>query len=300
MINTKQICAIIVAYNPVLTDLMQTIASLKRQLCDVVVVDNSPLEIMELKDAGIEYRWLKGNKGIALAQNVGIEYCVENGYENVIFFDQDSKIPDNFIENMLQFAMDNNALISAPVFYDEARGFEYAITHVKKNGLREKLYSHGRKETFTSSVVISSGSLVKTSLFDTVGMMDASLFIDYVDTEWCLRCFDQNHLVYINPNAVMIHSIGNSSFSVFGFCVPVHSAARRYYRVRNAFRLLRYSHVPKLLALREIIFCVVHSLILIFHEKDKKNYLKSFISGVWDGIRNVAGENPRTSNIKHK
>jgi len=300
MNNTKEICAIIVAYNPVLSDLTQTITSLKIQGCDVVVVDNSPSETEELKEAGIEYRWLKGNKGIALAQNIGIEYCIESGYENVIFFDQDSKIPDTFITNMLQFSAENNALIAAPVFYDEARGFEYAITHIKKNGFREKLYSRGEKKTFTSSVVISSGSLVKTSLFDQVGMMDASLFIDYVDTEWCLRCFDKDHLVYINPNAVMIHSIGNSSFSVLGFTVPVHSAARRYYRVRNAFRLLRYPHVPKLLALREITFCVVHSVILIFHENDKKNYFKSFVSGVWDGIRNVAGENPRTSNTAHK
>jgi rhamnosyltransferase len=294
MENSKTICAIIVAFNPIMSELKETIAILNQQRCDIIVVDNSPYELSELKQLPIVYQWVQGNKGIAFAQNQGVLYCQENKYQNIIFFDQDSKIPATFIFDMISFATNNRASIAAPIFYDEARGFEYAITHIDANGFRQKLYSNGSKEPFTSSVVISSGTLVKTTLFNTIGLMDESLFIDYVDTEWCLRCYKSGYLVFINPEAKMIHSIGNSSFSVFGFNIPVHSPARRYYRVRNSLKLLRYSHVPKLLALREIFFCAIHSLILIAHEKDKTNYLKSFLLGIKDGICNIEGENPRT------
>jgi len=92
----------------------------------------------------------------------------------------------------------------------------------------------------------------------------------------------------------MIHSIGDNSLNFFGFCVPVHSAVRRYYRVRTSFHLLRFKHVPNWLASREISFCFIHSLILIFTQKNKKEYLFSFFAGIRDGILNVRGEKPKS------
>lgn len=294
MSTDNLICAVIVTYNPVIDDLVNTISTLKKQNCDVIIVDNSASQFELDENLKIKYLWLGGNKGIATAQNKGIEYSLSKKYKYTIFFDQDSKIPEAFVSTMLNYAEENEFPVSAPVFYDEKRGFEYAITHVNKNGTRKKLFSNGSPKPFKSSVVISSGTLVRNSLIEEIGPMDDGLFIDYVDTEWCLRSFAKGYLVAINPSAVMLHSIGNSSFSLFGFCVPVHSASRRYYRVRNSFKLLHYPHVPKLLAIREIIFSTIHSFLLIIHEQDRGNYFKTFINGVWDGMRNINGENPRT------
>lgn len=289
------VCAIIVTYNPSLDNLLQLMTQLTLQQCDSIVVDNSNVENETIKNAAKKYIWLGGNKGIATAQNFGITECLNKNYKYAIFFDQDSNISAGFLNALYEPMERNNYQICAPVFFDEKRGFEYAITDVKKNGTREKLYSNGRVEPFTSSVVISSGTLVRTEVFNIVGKMDDGLFIDYVDTEWCLRCFEKDILVHVIPQAKMVHSIGDNSFDFFKFCVPVHSASRRYYRVRNSFHLLRYKHVPKLLACREIIFCLIHSVILIIKQKNKKEYLYSFLSGVRDGILNVRGEKP---NIK--
>lgn len=293
--NTKscEICAIIVTYNPSFDRVLSLINDLQYQCCEVIVVDNSTSKIDLFYKQDFTYIWLGGNKGIATAQNIGIKACLDKNFKAIIFFDQDSKIDDGFISSLYQPMLDNDFKICAPTFFDEKKGFEYAITNVKKNGTRIKLFSEGKNEPFTSSVVISSGTIVRPEVFNLVGLMDDGLFIDYVDTEWCLRCFSENILVHIIPQAKMIHSIGDNSFNVFGFCVPVHSAVRRYYRVRNSFHLLRYKHVPKLLAFREIIFCFVHSLILIFKQKNKKEYLYSFLSGIRDGILNVRGEKPK-------
>ncbi|QLK60819.1 rhamnosyltransferase [Enterobacteriaceae bacterium Kacie_13] len=290
----NDICAIIVTYNPNINPVLNLATELAGQMCDVIVVDNSPVMSKILNSQLFNYIWLGGNRGIATAQNVGINFCIESGYKTIIFFDQDSNINEQFIATLFKPMQENDFKICAPTFYDEKKGFEYAITNVRKSGARVKIFSEGKTEPFTSSIVISSGTIVRTDVFEQVGLMDDGLFIDYVDTEWCLRCFSENILVHIIPQAKMIHSIGDKSFNIFGFCVPVHSPARRYYRVRNAFHLFRYKHVPKLLAIREISFCFIHSFILIFKQKNKKEYLYSFLAGIRDGVLNVRGEKPNS------
>lgn len=292
--KNNDICAIIITFNPVLSRVLELTKNLNQQGCDVIIVDNSATESMELDVSSAVYVALNKNIGIAEAQNVGITHCLDMNYQYVIFFDQDSHISDSFIYKLFQPMLENNYQICAPVFFDEKKGFEYAITDIKKNGKRVKHYSYDKTEPFTTSTVISSGTLVRSDVFKKVGMMDAGLFIDYVDTEWCLRCFENGIQVYVIPEAKMIHSIGDKSFRIFGFCVPVHSASRRYYRVRNSIHLFHYPHVPKLLALREVLFCVIHSVLLIIKQKNKVEYLFSFYEAIRDGFSNVKGENPRT------
>lgn len=288
-ILSSELCAIIVAFNPCYERLHNLALKLQESNCDVIIIDNSPTSDAFFNDKFFTYVWMQGNKGIAEAQNVGINYSLSHGYNYTIFFDQDSVIDTDFIRCLLEPMKANNYKICAPVFFDEKKGFEYAITHVDKNGRRTKLYSKDKNHSFVSSVVISSGTLVKNEVFKIVGLMDSGLFIDYVDTEWCLRCFYNDILVNIIPEARMKHSIGDNSFNIFGFCVPVHSPTRRYYRIRNSFHLLRYKHVPKLLALREIIFSFVHSMLIIVFQQQKSAYIKTFFAGVKDGIMNVRG-----------
>lgn len=294
MINiSNEICAVIVTYNPVVNRVIDLVGQLKQQGCDAIIVDNSNYPSEILYECTTDYKCLHKNVGIAKAQNIGIEECLSRKYKYVIFFDQDSSINPTFIRTLLQPLCENSYNICAPIFFDEKKGFEYAIIDINKNGKRRKIFSEGKVEPFTTSTVISSGTVVRADIFDSVGLMDDDLFIDYVDTEWCLRCFSKGIIVHVIPSARMIHSIGDKSFNLFGFCVPVHSPLRRYYRVRNSLHLLRYNHVPKLLAIREIIFCIIHTYILLFKQKQKREYLTSFVTAFKDGLLNVKGENPR-------
>jgi rhamnosyltransferase len=281
-------CAIIVTYNPEVNRVNQLIKQLNEQDVDAVIVDNSPDIIEFFSDK--QYIWLGGNKGIATAQNKGLDKVIADEYKYVIFFDQDSNIQAGFISALLEPMVTNDYEVCAPVFFDEKKGFEYAITDIKPSGLRRKIFSVDKTKSFTTSVAISSGTIVKSSLFSKVGAMDERLFIDYVDTEWCLRCSEFGVKVNVIPTAKMLHSIGDKSVQFLNFRVPVHSPYRRYYRVRNSIHLLRYSHVPKLMALREIFFSCIHSLILISTQPKKLEYAKYFIYALLDGLRNIWGK----------
>lgn len=81
--------------------------------------------------------------------------------------------------------------------------------------------------------------------------MDESLFIDYVDTEWCLRAIAKGYKVYAATSAKMSHAIGDKAIKVLAWHVPVHSAFRRYYRLRNGLLLARMKHIPPLIKVRE-------------------------------------------------
>jgi rhamnosyltransferase len=114
--------------------------------------------------------------------------------------------------------------------------------------------------------------------------MRENYFIDYVDTEWCIRAEAMGYKNYVSSKAVMKHAIGDNILKFKYFNVPVHSPFRRYYRVRNAFYMAKESHVPTLLVLREMLFNFIHQAILVTFEKQKMSYIKSYFRAIRDGI----------------
>ncbi len=286
-----KIFAIIILFNPDMNNVNSLINSLRSQYCEVIVVDNSPEENVSFKFDRIHYRWLGGNKGIATAQNIGVKIAVELKSEYVIFFDQDSIIPNDIIDILYKAATDFGYKVCSPVFYDRDKGYEYPIVNVSKNGIRHKITSKGDLKNFTTTTAISSGTFVNCSVFEDVGLMNEDLFIDYVDTEWCLRCAKMGILIHVIPSAKMVHAIGDNSIQILNLRVPVHSAFRRYFRVRNSFKLLRMDAVPTLMAIREMSFSLIHSMIIIAYNKDRFAHLKYTFWGVVDGICNKSGGN---------
>lgn len=286
------IIAIIVTFNPNLINLSNLILQLKKQSVKAIVVDNGSKNINELEElnniGGRIYK-LNNNLGIATAQNKGVEKAIELGAEQILFFDQDSSIPEDYIENLYsdyELLIHDNIKIGAigPRFIDNRYNFYYKTISVTKNGFRIKHDVSNIDKPIHSTLLISSGSMISVNTLKTVGLMRDNYFIDYVDTEWCLRAESLGYKNFISAKAVMRHTIGDNVINLKFFNVPVHSAFRRYYRVRNAFYMMREPHVPVILAIREIFFSFIHQIILISFERNKSGYLKSYFKGLRDGI----------------
>jgi len=283
--------SVIVTYNPD----WQAVRLLSQQLSvsevKTVIVDNSDVPSTNIMIDNCNILSLGDNKGIATAQNQGIDYCIEQSADIVVFFDQDSIISADFIEKLVEPIITGNESIVAPTFIDAEKGFFYPIVSVSKFGFRTKTIPSKHSPAFYTNTAISSGTAVKSSVFNIVGKMQDELFIDYVDTEWCLRCHHAGINVLILPDNQMVHSIGDKSFNVLGFTVPVHSPYRRYYRVRNSFEMLRLKHIPTLLGIREVIFSIIHQFLLVLSQQGKrKQYIKYGLIGVWHGIMGVQGK----------
>ncbi|WP_240494249.1 rhamnosyltransferase [Pantoea sp. 1.19] len=289
----KDIFAIIVTYNPQLENLLSLVKQLNSQKCNAIIIDNSKesslIELSLNESVDCKIISLGENKGIAAAQNIGIQHALSHKAKKIIFFDQDSSISEEFINKLSSYIDDKCVNIVGPTFIDRDKGHYYPICHVTKKGLRKKIIISKDMQAFTTSITISSGTMVTSELLEKVGGMSEDLFIDYVDTEWCLRCFQFGELVHVLPEVTMVHAIGDNSIKILGVNVPVHSPLRRYYRVRNSFLLLRYDNVPKLLCFREIIFSFIHTAIIICTQKRKYSYLKYYFKGLFDGVMNKKG-----------
>lgn len=284
--------SVIVTYNPNWLAVNSLCDQLSASMVTTVVVDNSEVDVngVTIPPVNCKLLSLRKNEGIATAQNKGIDYCIEQGADIIVFFDQDSVISDSFISKLIAPIITNNESIVAPTFIDAEKGFFYPIVSISRFGLRTKITPDKHSPAFYTNTAISSGTAVRTTVFSIVGKMQDDLFIDYVDTEWCLRCHYAGIKVLILPDNQMIHSIGDKSFNILGFTVPVHSAYRRYYRVRNSFELLRLKHIPILLGIREIIFSIIHQTLLVLTQQGKrKEYIKYGLIGVWHGISGVKG-----------
>lgn len=273
---------------------MFLIQSLKRQGVESIVVDNgssSRDKFPDLRKICI-FIELEKNCGIAAAQNIGIKKAQEIAAEYIIFFDQDSEIGQDYIRSLSHDFLsvrryDPKIATIGPVFTDSRHGFYYNVININRFGLRKKISPQNYSLPFATSLIISSGSMIPVEVIRQVGYMDESLFIDYVDTEWCLRAGSYGYRVYVGTSAYMAHSIGDKIVKFLSFNIPVHSPFRRYYRVRNAFFLLRMKHIPKLLVVRELIFNFIHQLILILTQKhEKKEYLFCFLRAIRDGVLN--------------
>lgn len=286
------ITALIVTFNPNCENVQNLLNQLIGQSVNVVIVDNGSKgnEIDKIKsNSNIEVICLKNNLGIATAQNKGVEFAIQNGADYILFFDQDSSIPDGYIEDLYndyQYLTKQSTKVGAigPRFIDERYNFYYKTISVNKYGFRKKYDVSNIVKPLPSTLLISSGSLISVSTLKDVGYMRDHYFIDYVDTEWCLRAEAKGYTNFVSSSAVMKHTIGDDVLQFKLFNVPVHSAFRRYFRVRNAFFMMREPHVPLILSLREIIFNFIHQMILICFQDNKLDYMKSYIKGLKDGI----------------
>jgi rhamnosyltransferase len=282
--------SVIVTYHPDVVRVQQMVDVLSSVNVEVIVVDNTESHDDVLEFSNAELISLGHNSGIAHAQNAGIAHAMKNDAKAIVFFDQDSRIDESLIMQLTSAVDVSYPLVVAPVFFDEKNDFEYPAILVSRHGLRKKVYPSCWSQPADVDIVISSGTMANREALAIIGMMNEDFFIDYVDTEWCLRARDRGVPIRIIPTAIMMHSIGDNSLDLKYLKVPVHSPARRYYRVRNSFYLITLPHVPKLLAIREVLFAFVHQAVILCAVKGRRHYLTYFFKALKDAMQKKKGK----------
>lgn len=299
----RKIFSIIVTYNP---DIVLFRESLERHIENdvdgIIIIDNNSKNKMMLEELILTFEQKKllifesliENKGIGFAQNLGINNAIEEDCSHVILFDQDSKINLDFVSNLLE---QENLLISngnkvgaiGPVYIDPISNTYYP--QIRSNGIFiEKIYPDKvHEKNIQASFIIASGSLIKISTFKEVGVMDAGLFIDCVDIEWCFRAASKGYMFFASKTTVISHSIGDKRIKSLGREISIHSALRRYYMIRNNLILARMSWVPIGYRFRIIFGLILNVSIHLLDVSFKSEYVKFTFRGVLDGILNKKG-----------
>lgn len=237
----SKIAIIIVLFHPNDDDISH-IESLSKQY-QGVVIDNSSNRCFKDNNIGLlHYIFNNGNKGIAEAQNIGIDFLLkENKYECFVFLDQDSRVKVDYVKKIVEEykiikTIHPNLAMLGPSAINERSNKEYkSIFHSGK--IEQGVFILQRE-------IISSGSCVGVDVISKVGGLISWMFIDYVDFEWCWRANSMGYICGITPNVSIQHCVGKKEYYIGNYIIIISSPIRYFYQGRNYIKLLKYSYVP--------------------------------------------------------
>ena len=291
MIN-KCIWVVIVAYHPEAMKLKNICDTLVSSGAHIVIVDNTekPINGLIAPSDKVELIELGYNSGIAHAQNIGTTHALNNEASVVVYFDQDSIMDDKYLERLLEpFGDEDELTVRVPVVCDSATGSSYPSISVSKWGFSRKIFVNNSNTPVLTSIGVSSGTAVPSLIFTKVGLFDDSLFIDYVDTEWFLRCRFYSIAVLVIPRAVLNHRIGDSNIEKKYINLHIHPSKRVYYQVRNSIALLWMPHIPFIFSIREVSVTLIHKLFQTLYTEKKREHLRYILKGIFHGLASKSG-----------
>lgn len=285
-----KVAAIIVSYNPD-SNLFDSINLLLNQVEKVIIVDNGSKEkyvkyIKSINEDKIEIILNKENLGIATALNIGVRKALENGYEWILTMDQDSKASPDMVKKMFN------------VYNSINREERKDILSIFPNFVDERIQSIEENSNMNSyeyvDADITSGNLLRKEVFEKVGFFDDSLFIDLVDTDFCMRLNEKGVKMIKIRDAVLYHSLGESKTikGILGsFNTSNHSALRRYYMTRNRFYIWeKYKGLNSFTLNRDKKLFKKEFVKIILGEKDKVNKIKMVLRGYKDYKKGIKGK----------
>ncbi len=235
-VSEQSVCAVLVTYHPSIA-MLGNLPNVMAEVQGLVVVDNGSggAELDRLRAARRElgFQLIENGKnlGIAEALNQGARWAKAEGYPWVLLLNQDSRMIDGFVDSMFKS------------WHSHPRRRDIASLHpLYKHQLLGCRPMAPRARDGAALWCMTSGALMPTWAFDTIGWFASEFFIDWVDIEYCFRIRKAGYLIVESPEAILLHDPGQSAPALilgFSFWPSHHSAVRRYYMSRNRVVVFR-------------------------------------------------------------
>jgi len=254
---------------------------------EIILVDNNSqgneYQILKEKYKGFVNWFIKNdyNLGFAGGNNSGIQIALKNNFDYILLLNNDTVVEPDFLNKLVENGEKNkNIGILTPkiIYYSnknliwsaggyiskiKASGFPYGLNKSVKSNDRERFC------TFASGCCL----LIKTEVFNNIGLLDDLYFLYLEDTDFCFRAIKNGYKILYIPSSIIYHKV-NTSTTKENLLLPLYYSIRnRLYFARKNLGFYYY------LALNYIISA---SLIKIIFSKKKKEKLKVFISAMRD------------------
>ncbi|MGX5376812.1 hypothetical protein ACWCL1_00865 [Ligilactobacillus sp. LYQ135] len=290
---------VIVAYNPDIEEFNPKIQKFTQDENAMIVIVNNGTKLPEIESKNIIYRNLGENKGIAYAQNVGIDVLIKQNIKLAFLLDQDSTLSQEYFKKMVNKwheikNTDSQLAVLAPNVFD-VKSRQLLSTRILDNSGNLKIKTQIKGNIY-NTLPISSGILLDTHVFKEVGGNRADYFIDWVDFQFDLDVIKAGYHVYTTADIKINHQIGNSMKRKFlGKTIhPTnHSIFRNYYFFRNGILFLHENKSFKFVK-RFVITSLLKRYISIFYENDSKSKHKANHKGIKDAKKIIKKDSYNT------
>jgi rhamnosyltransferase len=215
------------------------------------------------------------NIGVGAAQNLGIAAARRMGSTHVLLLDQDSAPTPRMVETLLR----------------AGQSLTEAGQRVGAVGPSTNSEVAAGRPPVEVVMLISSGMLIDVSVLADVGDMDETLFIDQVDTEWCLRARSLGYGCYMTE-AVLDHVLGDETRTVWAGrsrSVSTHSPERHYFNFRNSVVLYRRSYVPASYGIRDSVRLAKLFAFFTLTGPSRGRHARMMVAGARDGWKGRSG-----------
>lgn len=284
--------AVIVTYHPD-ASFPEHLERIARQVGRVFVVDNASnrdalamLQTLADKSDSVVLIENEENLGVATAFNQGVRASRESGYAWVLTFDQDSWVDERLLTALATVVSEHPQPTSIGIV---GVNYWHAVTGEKAYEPRS-----GEGQWIEVDAVITSGSLMSTAIFDEIGCFREELFIDCVDSDYCLRLLLRGYKVLMATEPLLKHKLGNQEKHRLLWKRPScthYTAIRHYYLMRNRLSMIsRYCRSHPAWAFRELREICVVLLLLTLYERQRLTKFRAVVLGAWHALRRRAGK----------
>lgn len=306
-LSSSAVVAVVVTYQPELEVLKQLLDALVPQVTSVVCVDNgSRFDLAAWNSKrdidAVEIIPLGENRGIAAAQNVGIEWARKRGAEFVLLMDQDSIPSASMVAELLcaitSTTNDFPALpvaAAGPATIDRRTGRLSSFV-IERFGFPARWRFSSDVEALPPFIevgfLIASGTLIPVEVVKRIGGMRSDYFIDHVDTEWCFRARAAGYRLLGVPAAKLEHQLGDMVKRVWFLRfrqVMYHAPLRDYYMFRNSLLLLRDAQMSFIWRVHFLWRLAQFAGYFLLFSGERRLRFRAMTLGLVHGFKNIGG-----------
>ncbi len=231
---------IILTYNglPYLPKLFASLAVLDYSKYKILVLDSGSLDgsvmfLEKLKEQGqIELIKFKKNPGFCVGNNLGMQYALNNGAQNVVLLNQDTEVEPNFLAELVRVAESDEKIgvVQSLLIYNDKKtinslgnqihflGYGWCEGNYEKNQNSMKaplssrnsagwLSDDNHKTQGIKEITYASGAAVlyKAEMLQKIGLFDENYFAYNEDMDLCIRARMAGYKTVLAPQSIVYH-----------------------------------------------------------------------------------------------
>lgn len=234
----------------------------------IFIVDNNSTDnsyamlsnVYEFNEISIVHSEING--GYAYGNNIGVKKAIQSGFEYICILNNDVVVKDDFLMPLINglinnpswgvvgscIATNDNEVVNTGNKIDMfSTSFNHAI-NIKLNDIHE--------EYIESDFLLGACLVFHRSLIKSVGLLPENYFLNFEETEWCLKIKKQGFKVVCITNSVIFHEESKTISKVSGLQVYFLRRNIVMFELRNADAVHKFVFFFKLsiLAITQTIY----------------------------------------------
>jgi GT2 family glycosyltransferase len=185
---------------------------------DNASVDDSVALLRDTRDGRVKVIANTVNQGVAEGNNQGIRAALEDGCDAVLLLNNDTEFSSDMFARLLAGLDENHCDMTtckmlyfdpsdtiwcAGGWFDEKRF--YGAFHFGMGEQDTGQYDEAKRVTYVPTCCL----LVRRSVFELVGLMDARYFVYTDDVDFLYRCLKQNLTLWYLPEVRLYHKVSS-------------------------------------------------------------------------------------------